>query len=65
MMKVALTKLERMPKMRLWPASFLKMCHSVRNELSKIRTGRKIARIPVGLAELINFMDSPNTPNFG
>jgi hypothetical protein len=64
MMIVALAILDNIPMIRLWGASFLKICHSVLKALSKMRTGRKIARMPVGLAELISSADSPSTPNY-
>lgn len=62
MIKVALTIVERIPSIKLWAASFLKMCHSGLKELSKIKTGKNIASIPQGLAELIRLIDYPKIP---
>lgn len=64
MMRKALTKVDRIPRIKLCPASFLKICHSVLKTLSKIRTGRKIAKIPLGLAVLMRSTDSPTVPSF-
>lgn len=55
--RVALQTEERMPIIKLWLASFLNTCHSALKALSKIRIGRKIARIPEGFALLINSID--------
>lgn len=56
-MSVALQTEERMPIMRLWLANFLKTCHYALKALSKIRIGKKMASIPVGLALLMSSID--------
>ena len=61
-MRAALTKVERTPNIKVCPASFLKICHYVLNELSKIKMGKKMANIPEGLALLMSSIESPNMP---
>ena len=48
MIREAQTKEDKTPSIKLCPASFLKVCHSVLKALSKIRHGKKIARMPLG-----------------
>ena len=48
MMREAQTKEDKTPSIKLCPASFLNVCHSVLKALSKIRHGKKIARMPLG-----------------
>jgi len=55
--RVALQTDERIPMIKLWLANFLKTCHSALKALSKIRIGKKIARMPEGLALLISSID--------
>lgn len=64
MINEAQTNEERIPIIKLCPASFLKICHSVLNALSKIRQGRKIERMAFGSTLLIRWVACPIIPIF-
>jgi hypothetical protein len=62
MIREAQTNEDNTPSIKLWPANFLKVCHSVLNALSKIRQGRKIARIALGSTLVIKCVACPMIP---
>ena len=62
MIREAQTKEDKTPSIKLCPASFLKVCHSVLNALSKIRHGKKIARMPLGSTFVIKCVACPIIP---
>jgi hypothetical protein len=53
MIREAPTKDDKTPMIKLCPANFLKVCHSVLKPLSKIRQGRKMDNMALGSTLLI------------
>ena len=51
------------PMMRVCSICFFSICHSDLKALSKIRVGRNIARMPLGLSSLMRKMDLPTKPS--
>ena len=49
--------------MRVCSICFFSICHSDLKALSKIRVGRNIARMPLGLSSLMRKMDLPTKPS--
>lgn len=64
MMMNALTRTEGNASMNIWTACFRKTYQSELNELSKMRGGKKIKRIPLGSIPEVASIESPIIPNF-
>jgi hypothetical protein len=60
---IALIRTEGNAKINICTACFLNTYQSEFNELSKIRGGKKMSKIPRGSIYAVDYIDSPMTPS--